>query len=199
MELNPAVPGSAVKSPFSSTLGWISRAIEFVMVLCLAIMTVLVFGNVVLRYAFNSGIGISEEISRYLFVWLTFFGAVIGMRERAHLGMDSVVQHLPACGKKICLGLSELIMLGCCWLFLDGSWQQTIINLDNHAPVSDLPLAYIYGVGVFASIAIGLILIGSLFKLITGRLSEDELIQTKESEEETASLVELAHQKEAKP
>ena len=34
----------------------------------LAIMVVLVFGNVVLRYAFNSGIAISEELSRWLFV-----------------------------------------------------------------------------------------------------------------------------------
>ncbi|MFX9664927.1 TRAP transporter small permease subunit, partial [Acinetobacter baumannii] len=37
----------------------------------LAAMVVLVFGNVVLRYAFNSGLTMSEEVSRWLFVWLT--------------------------------------------------------------------------------------------------------------------------------
>ena len=37
-------------------------------------MVVLVFGNVVLRYAFNSGLTMSEEVSRWLFVWLTFMG-----------------------------------------------------------------------------------------------------------------------------
>jgi hypothetical protein len=42
---------------------------------CLAAMVVLVFGNVVLRYGFNSGIAVSEELSRWLFVWLTFMGA----------------------------------------------------------------------------------------------------------------------------
>ena len=35
----------------------------------LAIMVVLVFGNVVMRYGFNSGITLSEELSRWLFVW----------------------------------------------------------------------------------------------------------------------------------
>ncbi|MGY2938439.1 TRAP-type C4-dicarboxylate transport system permease small subunit [Bradyrhizobium sp. GM6.1] len=53
---------------------------------CLAVMVVLVFGNVVLRYGFNSGIAISEELSRWLLVWLTFLGAVVAMREHAHLG-----------------------------------------------------------------------------------------------------------------
>lgn len=46
-------------------------------------MVVMVFGNVVLRYAFNSGIAISEEVSRWLFVWITFLGAIVAVRERA--------------------------------------------------------------------------------------------------------------------
>ena len=45
------------------------RLLEAVMALLLAAMVVLVFGNVVLRYVFNSGITISEELSRWLFVW----------------------------------------------------------------------------------------------------------------------------------
>jgi TRAP-type mannitol/chloroaromatic compound transport system permease small subunit len=46
-------------------------------VLCLALMVILVFGNVVLRYALNTGITISEEVSRFLFVWLTFVAAAL--------------------------------------------------------------------------------------------------------------------------
>ena len=44
------------------------RFLEVLIGLALAIMVVLVFGNVVLRYAFNSGITVSEEVSRWLFV-----------------------------------------------------------------------------------------------------------------------------------
>ena len=63
-------------------------------------MVVLVFGNVVLRYAFNSGITVSEELSRWLFVWMTFVGAVVALRDHAHLGMDSVVSRLPHVGQE---------------------------------------------------------------------------------------------------
>ena len=48
--------------------------------LCLALMVVMVFGNVVLRYGFNSGITVSEELSRWLFVWMTFLGAIVALR-----------------------------------------------------------------------------------------------------------------------
>ncbi|WP_157270664.1 TRAP transporter small permease, partial [Azohydromonas aeria] len=48
------------------------RVLDALIALALAVMVVLVFGNVVLRYAFNSGITVSEEVSRWLFVWLTF-------------------------------------------------------------------------------------------------------------------------------
>ena len=51
------------------------RLIGYLMAAMLALMVVLVFGNVVMRYAFNSGFTLSEELSRWLFVWLTFLGA----------------------------------------------------------------------------------------------------------------------------
>jgi TRAP-type transport system small permease protein len=107
-----------------------------VIALCLAAMVVLVFGNVVLRYAFNMGITLSEEVSRWLFVYLTFLGAIVAMREHGHLGVDTLVKRLPPIGKKICLAASQLLMLYATWLFLNGSWEQTMINLDVKAPAS---------------------------------------------------------------
>ena len=68
--------------------------LRLLIVLCLAAMCVLVFANVVLRYAFNTGITVSEELSRWLFVWMTFLGAIVAMREHGHLGMDSLVARL---------------------------------------------------------------------------------------------------------
>ena len=63
-------------------------------------MVVMVFGNVVLRYGFNSGITVSEEMSRWLFVWMTFLGAIVALREHGHLGTDMLVSRLPAGGQE---------------------------------------------------------------------------------------------------
>jgi TRAP-type C4-dicarboxylate transport system permease small subunit len=162
------------------------RLLKLTIVLCLAGMVVLVFGNVVLRYGFDSGITLSEELSRWLFVWLTFVGAAVAMREHGHLGMDSFVQKLPKVGKQICLVLSILIMLGCTTLFLIGSWKTSVLNINTTAPSTGFSMSMFYGVGVlFSGLAIAT-LIHDLFNVITGRFSEDELVVVKESEDEEA-------------
>jgi len=56
------------------------RALSVLMVVFLGMMVVMVFGNVVLRYGFNSGITVSEELSRWLFVWMTFLGSLVAAR-----------------------------------------------------------------------------------------------------------------------
>src|SRR6478672_4878450 len=71
------------------------RLLKVAIAACLAVMVVLVFTNVVMRYLFNSGIPTSEELSRWLLVWLTFLGAIVALRQHAHLGVDTLVRALP--------------------------------------------------------------------------------------------------------
>jgi len=158
--------------------------LKIMIALCLAIMVVLVFGNVVLRYGFNMGITSSEELSRLLFVWMTFLGAIVAMHEHGHLGVDILVRRLPAFGKKLCLVVSHLLMLFATWLFLQGSWEQTLINLDVSAPATGLSMGLFYGVGVVFSVSTGLILLWDLYRALAGKLSEQELVMVKESEEQ---------------
>src|SRR2546423_7056362 len=127
-------------------VGMYFKLIEGVLVLCLGAMVFMVLGNVILRYGFNSGITVSEELSRFLFVWLTFLGAVVGMREGAHLGVDTLVRKLPLVGRKACFVASELLMLMCCVLFFVGTWRQHDINVDNLAPVTGVPMEWVFGV-----------------------------------------------------
>ena len=57
---------------------FLTHAMHGVIVVSLALMVVMVFGNVVLRYLFNSGITASEELARFFFLWLIFVGSVVG-------------------------------------------------------------------------------------------------------------------------
>jgi TRAP-type C4-dicarboxylate transport system permease small subunit len=152
--------------------------------LCLAIMVVLVFGNVVLRYGFNTGITVSEEVSRWLFVYLTFLGAIVALREHGHLGVNMLVARLPRLGKKFCLLVSQLMMLGVTWLFLQGSWEQTAINMGVVAPASGASVGIFYAVGVWFSVSTGIIILHDLYRLVTGKMTDDELVMVTESEEE---------------
>jgi TRAP-type C4-dicarboxylate transport system permease small subunit len=165
------------------TLDGLCRGLEFLIALGLAIMVVLVFGNVVLRYGFNSGITVSEEVSRWLFIWGTFLGALVALRERGHLGVDMVVAKLPVIGRKICLVAGHALMLFIVALLAKGSWEQVRINWDVAAPTTGWPMGIVYLAGLVFAVLGGLLLALDLWKAITGRLSDDELVMVQESEE----------------
>ena len=173
-------------------LGRYTRALDMLSGLCLAIMVVLVFGNVVLRYTANSGITVSEELSRWLFVWLTFMGAVVALREHGHLGTDVLVSRLPAAGKKVCLVLAQVAMLYVSWLLLKGSWAQMVINADTEAPVTGASVGIFYASGVLMGGSAIAILLRDLLRTLLVPLIDNELVMVQESEE----LAALQHRAE---
>ncbi|MBC7727860.1 MAG: TRAP transporter small permease [Microbacteriaceae bacterium] len=173
------------------------QALSFVMAGCLALMVLLVFGNVVLRYAFNSGILLSEEVSRWLFIWVTFLGAIVALREHAHLGTDLLVSRLPVLGKKICLVTGQLLMLYLTWLLFQGALAQARINWDVAAPVTGASMAVVYGAGIVFAVSAGALLLVEVWRTVTGQMRDDELVMVKESEEQSeleALQAELAKQ-----
>jgi TRAP-type C4-dicarboxylate transport system permease small subunit len=159
------------------------RLLDLLIAAFLAVMVVMVFGNVVLRYVFNSGIAVSEELSRWLFVWMTFIGAIVALKEHGHLGTDMLVSRLGRRGKIVCMVLSQLLMLWVTWLLLQGSWTQTLINKDVEAPVTGAPMALVYLAGVAFAVPALLLLAAQLFRTLTGRLRDDELVMVQESED----------------
>ncbi len=168
---------------------WIDRYCKFIDVLLALLMfgmVVLVFGNVVLRYGFNSGITMSEEVSRWFFIWLTFLGAVVLLKDRKHLGTDMLVSRLPAGGKRACLLISQVLMLYVTWLLFKGSLEQAQINMDVQAPTTGASMAIFYASGVVFGASAALIIVRDMLLVLTGRLTEDQLVMTQESEDMTA-------------
>jgi TRAP-type C4-dicarboxylate transport system permease small subunit len=159
------------------------KALDGVLAALLLAMVVMVFGNVVLRYAFNSGITVSEELSRFCFVWLTFLGAIVAMRENGHLGMDNVVVQLSRRGKLLCLAASQLAIVGCCAMLFWGTWRQHEVNATNMAPVTGLPMIWVFGVGYLTALAIAAQALNTLVRIGTGRITDAELVTVTESEE----------------
>ena len=159
------------------------RMLDAISAFFLLVMVILVFGNVVLRYGFNSGWAVSEEVSRWLFVWLTFLGSIVAMREHQHLGTDMLVSRLPPAGKKACLIVSLLLMLYVCWLLFWGSLAQTKINWDVTAPSSGASVAIFYATGLLFSVSAAVFLLLDLWRVLSGQLRDDELVMIQESEE----------------
>jgi C4-dicarboxylate transporter DctQ subunit len=75
--------------------GVMNRLEEGVLATLLAFMTVLTFVQVVLRYAFNSGIVWSLEATTYSFAALILFGMSYGVRTQTHIAVDLFTRRMP--------------------------------------------------------------------------------------------------------
>lgn len=153
----------------------VTRAVNWLLIVLLGTMIVLVFGNVVLRYLFNSGITLSEEVSRFLFMWVTLIGALLVMKDNAHLGMSSVVDRLGEKGKRICRFLSDVIAMLCCGLLAHGTWKQVVLGMDDRSPVAGIPLGLVYLCLLISSVGMAGVLLHSLWRQLTGRMTLEEL------------------------
>jgi len=108
---------------------------------------------VFLRYAFNSGITISDEMARYCFIWLTYIGAMVAMREGGHLGVI-LIKHLPAAGQKS-LPVPERGSDAWSRWFPLGTLEMHELQVTNVSPVAGLSMIWVFGIGYVVSVVMG--------------------------------------------
>ena len=145
----------------------LERVTEWIMGAMLALMVLLVFGNVVLRYAFGTGLVWAEEISRLLFVWLVFLGAILALKNHQHLGLELLVSRLSPLGRKLCAIISHGLMLYALYLFFEGSYVQTVIGLDIYSTVLRFPTALYAAAGLLPALVMGGIVLLNLVRILT--------------------------------
>lgn len=78
----------------------VDRLENIFLVITFFLATILIFGNVVFRF-FGYGTSWSEELIRYLIIWLTFIGASVCVRENEHVSIDLLPEFLSEFWKKI--------------------------------------------------------------------------------------------------
>ncbi|MBP2310685.1 TRAP transporter small permease subunit [Azospirillum melinis] len=145
----------------------LERITEWIMAAMLAVMVGLVFGNVVLRYIFNSGLVAAEEIARLMFVWLVFLGATVALRHQRHLGLEILQARLPFKVRRACAVIAHLMMLYALYLFVQGSWMQLLIGMETFSTVLRFPMAFYAAAGFFPAIAMALIVLANLWRIVT--------------------------------
>ncbi len=153
---------------------------------CLAVMIVLVFSNVVMRYAFNSGITVSEELSSWCMTWMTYTAGLVALRNHGHLGFDALLKAFPSVVQRFMLAVANILMIAIMGMFLYGSWQQTVINWENMAPASGISTGLLYGIGIVFSVIAILVLLGDLYNVVTGKLSQTTTSEAQEALAEVA-------------
>lgn len=96
-------------SRFSSVL---NKYVAWVAMILLTILVLVVLIAIFYRYVLGDSLSWSEEVARYLCVWVGFIGASVALNRRVHIGVEFFVDRLPPLLKRRIKLAAEWVILG---------------------------------------------------------------------------------------
>lgn len=129
------------------TLKWLNKNLEkTICVFLLSAMTLILFVQVIMRYGFNNSLSWSEELARYLFIWLIYFGISCGSAEKKHLKVEAFLHLFPVKARPYVEVLAEVLFLLFAVFIVITSYDLVLkqIVMKQKSPALGLPMSVIY-------------------------------------------------------
>jgi TRAP-type C4-dicarboxylate transport system permease small subunit len=89
----------------------LTKLVDYVSAFFISVISVLVISQVICRYVLNNPLSWSEELSRYLIIWLTFVGASLGVRRKGHIAIEVFIKLLPRTFQRVCHLMAEILVI----------------------------------------------------------------------------------------
>lgn len=135
-----------------------NRVARFILVAASAAMAVIIFFQVLFRFSIKIPLPWSEELSRYLMIWIGMMGASIALHEGRHIGVDIVMERLHGRVRQILMAVAILLVLWFLWLVVREGAQLAVQNYSQLSPAMMIPMLLPYGA----------IPVGGTFMLVQG-------------------------------
>lgn len=134
-----------LKNHWLSTLdAVIQRLVAALVFLLFATMVVLVFAQVYTRFLTNRSLTWSEELSRFLMVWMVFLSSALTFRKGGHITVDNLVKALPPTVNRVASMVASLLMLVFLVILLWGSTIVLPTTAMQKSPANNIVMAYVY-------------------------------------------------------
>lgn len=123
------------------------RLYHFLRTVCFLLMlamVVIIFSQVIARYVLSNSLSWSEELGRYIFVWMTFIGSAIAVRNKLHVSLDMFISCLPRPIQKLCLIVSYVSMMVFTGVVIYGGYKFVLKGSNQISAAMQLPMHYVY-------------------------------------------------------
>ena len=129
---------------FTAVEQGVNTIVRWIVIFFMLAMTSMVFMQVVMRYVFNAPIGWAEELPRFAFVGLSFFGAAILVHQGRHIRVTVFFDRFPPVLRSIAIFISHIGTLICIGFFLKGGIEITSDEWMQRAPASQVSMGWVY-------------------------------------------------------
>lgn len=146
----------------------VEKVLRNIIIAMFALMVILVLIQIAFRYVFSSPLGWTDELSRYLFIWVSLLGAAVGVRKKSHISIDFLVQKLNAKTRFIfSLATNSFIILFLVVLGIQ-SIKYANLNIDQLSPILGVSMSIMYSSLVIFSIISIIFLIENIVNIKKG-------------------------------
>ena len=149
----------------------LERIIRYLVLVLLSLMVIIVFANVVSRYYLHFSLAWSEEVARFMLVWLVFLGSFLAYVNDEHLGLDILVKKFPPLLRKsVAIGVNLLVIFSL-YAVMEGGYLMMIANFDWLSSAAEIPQGYVY---LIIPVSCGLMILQTILKsyyILTDRSS----------------------------
>ncbi|HEY3368177.1 MAG TPA: TRAP transporter small permease [Symbiobacteriaceae bacterium] len=122
----------------------LERIASWIVSLFMGVICLVIFANVFGRYVLHSSPPWSEELARYMMVWISALGAAVALRRGAHVGLDIVVQRLPARTRLVAEVTALLFALALTGVIAFFGFKLAAFNMRQHSAAMRMPMGVPY-------------------------------------------------------
>lgn len=126
-------------------LRWgVSNSLEICAAAMLVTICVIVFAGVFFRYFLHIGLGWTEELSRYLQIWMTFIGATVAVKRWSHFQLTIINQWIPASAHTFTRVFGILVVMTLAGILIKNGIDITRVSWNQTSPIMSWNFGYLY-------------------------------------------------------
>ena len=119
---------------------------DLLMVVLLCVMSLLIFVQVIMRYIFNNSLSWSEELARYLFIWMVYLAIGYAAKQRKHIKIDAALWLFPQRIRPYICIVGDIVVLLFSAFIIKTSYElfMKIAMLGQKSAAMGIPMQFVY-------------------------------------------------------
>ncbi len=128
----------------STFVRWLTRLVEWMLVGLSVLIFAVVFLQVLFRYLLRQPLFWSEELPRYLLIWMSFLAAALAQKQDAHINITLCLAPLSTRARQALKILTDVVILAFLWVLIYSGSMVTSITAHHRSTALQLPMGFVY-------------------------------------------------------
>lgn len=120
------------------------KALEWFAMICMVVLTIIVFLDVIMRYIFKQGFSWSQEVATLMMVWFSLIGMAIGVLEKIHISIEMFTAKLSPRALSVLESIDHLLVAAFGGLMVYFGIQIMVMTKLSTMPATKLPTSVLY-------------------------------------------------------